>query len=219
VGVPRVSTEQQLRVLIETVRDYAIFLLDTEGRVMSWNAGARLLKGYTADEIIGQHISRFYPLSVTERGWPQHELKVASEVGRFEDEGWRVRKDGSTFWANVVITALRDTEGKLTGYAKITRDLTERRRNEEFLRQSEERFRLLVESVSDYAIFMLDPEGVIVSWHAKPSGAISRCSTRRNPLPWTGRRTSCAWPAPRAATRRKAGASARTAPGSGRTWC
>jgi PAS domain S-box-containing protein len=166
VGVPRVSTEQQLRVLIETVRDYAIFLLDTEGRVMSWNAGARLLKGYTADEIIGQHISRFYPLSVAERGWPQHELKVASEVGRFEDEGWRVRKDGSTFWANVVITALRDTEGKLTGYAKITRDLTERRRNEEFLRQSEERFRLLVESVSDYAIFMLDPEGVIVSWNA-----------------------------------------------------
>jgi len=153
------------RTLVQTIRDYAIFMLDAEGRVASWNTGAQLIKGYTAGEIIGHHFSRFYPLAAVERGWPEHELAVARAEGRFEDEGWRVRKDGSTFWASVIITALRDSSGKMIGFAKVTRDLTDRRREQESLRQSEERFRLLVQSVKDYAIFMLDVEGRIVSWN------------------------------------------------------
>jgi PAS domain S-box-containing protein len=155
----------QFRLLVEGVRDYAIFLLDPEGRVASWNAGAELIKGYRPAEILGKHFSTFYPAEAMARGWPEHELRVARQEGRFEDEGWRLRKDGSRFWANVIITALYDKTGNLTGFSKITRDLTERRRQEELLRESEERFRLLVEGVKDYAIFMLDPEGRISSWN------------------------------------------------------
>jgi PAS domain S-box-containing protein len=154
------------RLLIDQVKDYALFVLDAEGRVVTWNAGAERIKGYTADEIIGQHFSVFYPEEVIRSGWPEHELKVASAEGRFEDEGWRVRKDTSRFWASVVITALRGADGKLVGFAKVTRDLTERKRQEEALRQSEERFRLLVEGVVDYAIFMLDQEGRVASWNS-----------------------------------------------------
>ncbi len=153
------------RLMVERVKDYAIFLLDPEGRVASWNQGAELIKGYRADEILGRHFSTFYPAEAVARGWPDYELQVARAEGRFEDEGWRVRKDGSLFWANVVITALRDEEGVLRGFAKVTRDLTDRRRQEELLRESEERFRLLMESVKDYAIFMLDPEGRVTSWN------------------------------------------------------
>jgi PAS domain S-box-containing protein len=148
------------------VTDYAIFMLDPDGRVMTWNAGAEKIKGYTRDEIIGSHFSRFYTQEALDKGWPDYELKMARAEGRFEDEGWRVKKDGSRFWANVVITALRDSDGEFKGFAKVTRDLTERRLREEALRQSEERFRLLVENVRDYAIFMLDPQGVIISWNS-----------------------------------------------------
>ena len=158
--------EDPFRRLVEGVRDYAIFMLDPRGHVMSWNHGAQLIKGYKAAEIIGQHFSQFYPPEATERGWPEEELRLAEAHGRFEDEGWRVRKDGTRFWANVVITALRDERGQLSAFAKITRDLTQRRRQEELLRQSEERFRLLIESVRDYAIFLLDPDGRIISWNA-----------------------------------------------------
>jgi PAS domain S-box-containing protein len=154
------------QLLVEQAKDYALFILDKDGRVMSWNAGAQRLKGYAADEIIGRHFSTFYTREALDSAWPQHELKVAASEGRFEDEGWRVRKDGSRFWANVVITALRDENGKLLGYSKITRDLSERKLHEEALRQSEERFRLLIEGVVDYAIFMLDPEGLVTSWNA-----------------------------------------------------
>ncbi len=155
----------QLRLLVHGTTDYAIFMLDPQGRVATWNAGAERLKGYKAVEIIGQHFSRFYPQEALDRGWPAHELKVAAAEGRFEDEGWRVRKDGSMFWANVVITALRDDRGQLRGFSKITRDLTERKQAEEKLRRSEERFRLLVEGAKDYAIFLLDPQGHVVSWN------------------------------------------------------
>jgi PAS domain S-box-containing protein len=151
--------------MIEQARDYALFVLDPSGRIMSWNLGAERLKGYAAEEIIGRHFSVFYTREALESGWPAHELKVAEMEGHFEDEGWRVRKDGSRFWANVVITALRNEDGKLLGFSKITRDLTDRRLHEEALRQSEERFRLLVGAVQDYAIFMLDPEGMVASWN------------------------------------------------------
>jgi PAS domain S-box-containing protein len=154
------------QLLVEQTRDYAVFLLDTDGRILSWNLGARRLKGYAADEIVGRHFSTFYTREAVDSGWPQHELKAAIAEGSFEDEGWRVRKDGSRFWANVIITALRAEDGKLLGFSKITRDLSERKLQEEALRQTEERFRLLVEGVVDYAIFMLDPEGMITSWNA-----------------------------------------------------
>jgi PAS domain S-box-containing protein len=154
------------RLLVDSVRDYAIFALDAEGNVLSWNAGARRLKGYEPEEIIGRHFSNFYPEVDKEAGKPEWELETAARDGSVEDEGWRIRKDGTRFWANVVITALRDEAGTLVGFAKVTRDLTERRRAEEMLRQSEERFRLLVQSVRDYAIFMLDPDGRVMSWNA-----------------------------------------------------
>jgi PAS domain S-box-containing protein len=156
---------EQLRLLVQGTTEYAIFMLDPQGRIATWNAGAERHKGYKAHEIIGQHFTRFYPQEAVERGWPAHELKVAQAEGRFEDEGWRLRKDGSQFWANVVITALRDEHGELRGFSKVTRDLTARKQAEESLRRSEERFRLLVDTAKDYAIFMLNPQGNIASWN------------------------------------------------------
>ena len=159
------QSEERFRTLVENAQDYAIFVLDPSGHVATWNAGAARAKGYTASEIIGKHFSTFYPEEARARKWPEHELTEAARLGRFEDEGWRVRKDGTQFWANVIITALRDHDGRLIGFSKITRDLTERRAHEETLRQSEERFRLLLEGVEDYAIFMLDPQGRVTSWN------------------------------------------------------
>ncbi|MEO5586225.1 MAG: PAS domain S-box protein [Novosphingobium sp.] len=153
-------------LLVQSVTDYAIYMLDRDGYVVSWNAGAQRFKGYTADEIIGQHFSQFYEEVDRNDKVPQNALKTAELEGRFEAEGWRVRKDGTRFWANVVIDPIRHESGMLLGFAKITRDLTERRRAEEELRRSEERFRLLVEGVTDYAIYMLDPDGRITSWNA-----------------------------------------------------
>src|SRR4051794_21940876 len=152
--------DSRFRLLIDAVTDYAIYMLDSSGRVISWNPGAQKFKGYTEDEILGEHFSRFYTEEDLATDLPTRALRAAAEEGRFEAEGWRVRKDGRRFWAHVVIDPIRTASGELIGYAKITRDLTERRAAERALRESEERFRLLVESVADYAIYMLDPNGI-----------------------------------------------------------
>jgi formate hydrogenlyase transcriptional activator len=154
------ESEQRFRLLVEGVRDYAIFMLDPEGRVSTWNAGAERIKGYSLGEIIGRHFSRFYTQEDVESGKPDMELETAAAQGRFEDEGWRVRKDGSRFWANVMITAVRDGAGKLLGFSKITRDFTERKKAEESVRASEERFRSLFEFSPD-AIIVTDQHGKI----------------------------------------------------------
>ena len=134
-GNPLQKSGETFRLLVESVKDYAIFLLDTNGNVATWNQGAERIKGYKAGEIIGQHFSRFYPREAVDSKWPDRELEIASAEGRFSDEGLRVRKDGTTFWAHVVITALRDETGELTGFSKVTRDLTERRALEERTQQ------------------------------------------------------------------------------------
>ncbi len=160
------DSEEHFGQLVAGVRDYAVFLLDRQGNIRTWNAGAERIKGYRAEEIIGRHFSCLYPAEAVSAGWPAHELEVAAVTGRFEDEGWRLRKDGTCFWANVVISALRDPSGKVRGFLKITRDLTDRKQAEEKLRLSEERFRLIVEGIKDYAIFMLDPQGRVATWNA-----------------------------------------------------
>jgi len=155
------------RLAFEQTDEYAMFLLGTDGRVITWNAGGQRIQGYAPEEIIGRHFSIFHTREAVDRGLPAHELKVAAEEGSFEDEGWRVCSDGSIFWASVVITALRGgDDGRLLGYANITRDFTDRKLAVEALRQSEEQFSLLLEGVVDYAIFMLDPHGIVRSWNS-----------------------------------------------------
>jgi PAS domain S-box-containing protein len=159
------TEEGRYRLLIEAVTDYAIYLLDPSGVVATWNPGARRFKGYAANEIIGQHFSRFYTEDDKKIGLPARALETAKREGKFEAEGWRVRKDGSRFWAYVVIDPIRDHSGQVIGFAKITRDLTERKAAEQVLHRSEEQFRLLVQGVSDYAIYLLDLDGNITNWN------------------------------------------------------
>ena len=159
------GNDEAYRRLVEGIRDYAVFFLTPDGHIASWNAGAQAIKGYAAHEIIGRHFSTFYTEDALARGWPAEELRRAAADGRLEDEGWRLRKDGSRFWANVVITAVRGSDGTLLGYSKVTRDLTERRAQEQRLAESERSLRLLVSSVVDYAIYRMDPQGVITSWN------------------------------------------------------
>ncbi|GAB3764770.1 PAS domain-containing sensor histidine kinase [Ramlibacter monticola] len=155
-----------MRLFISRITDYAIYMLAPDGTVASWNAGAERFKGYAADEIIGQHFSRFYTARDRAAGIPEKALRLARETGKFEAEGWRVRKDGTEFWASVVIDPIRDESGELVGFAKITRDISDKRAAQEALRESEERFRMLVQGVTDYAIYMLSPTGEITNWNA-----------------------------------------------------
>ena len=152
--------------LVEAITDYAIYMLDAGGMIVSWNPGAQRFKGYAAQEIIGQHFSRFYTPEDKATDLPRRALETAAKEGKFESEGWRVRKDGTRFWAHVVIDPIFDPQTRaVTGFAKITRDLTQRNAAAEKLRRSEEQFRLLVQSVTDYAIYMLDPEGIVSNWN------------------------------------------------------
>ncbi|MFL5811529.1 MAG: PAS domain S-box protein [Flavisolibacter sp.] len=159
------QSEQQFRLMVESVKDYAIFLLGPKGHIKTWNEGARLLKGYSADDIIGKHFSTFYTREDLDTKKPERELEIAIRTGKYEEEGWRVKKNGSVFWAGVVITALFNEQNQHIGFSKVTRDLTVRKENEEQLKQSEERYRSLVEQVIDYGIFMLDEKGRIISWN------------------------------------------------------
>lgn len=158
------QSEEHFRLLVASVRDYAILMLDRDGHVVSWNAGAERIKGYQAGEIIGQHFSRFYSAEDIHSGKPEHELTVASTEGRLEDEGWRVRKDGTRFWANVIITAIRDQAGVLRGFSKVTRDVTERKRAEEQFRKSEEKYRTLFNSI-DQGVCTIE---VLFDGHDRP---------------------------------------------------
>jgi PAS domain S-box-containing protein len=159
------SQDGRYRLLIEAVTDYAIYMLDAEGRVTSWNPGAQRFKGYTASEIIGRHFSEFYVDEDRKAGLPERALATSAREGKFENEGWRVRKDGSRFWAHVVIDPIFSPDRQLVGFAKITRDLTERKAAERRLKQNEEQFRLLVQGVTDYALYMIDPQGFVSSWN------------------------------------------------------
>jgi PAS domain S-box-containing protein len=157
--------EMRFRLLIDAVVDYAIYMIDPDGIITSWNSGAKRFKGYEEAEILGEHFSRFYTADDRAAGLPQRALDTAIREGRFEGEGWRVRKDGTNFWSHVVIDPIIDPDGKLLGFAKITRDLTDRKMAEETLKRSEQQFRLLVQGVTDYAIYMLSPEGRVSNWN------------------------------------------------------
>ena len=158
-------SQVQFDEFVDEVTDYAIFILDADGRIRSWNDGAKRIKGYTEEEILGEHFSAFYSEADQEAGIPQRNLDIAAEEGRVEDEGIRLRKDGTTFWANVVITALHDDDGDLQGFVKVTRDMTERHTYEERLKKEKERFEALISEVEDYAIFLLGPDGTVRTWN------------------------------------------------------
>jgi PAS domain S-box-containing protein len=163
--VAKPISDDPFRLLIQSIVDYAIYMLDPDGCVTSWNVGAERIKGFQTEEIVGQHFSRFYTDEDRAAGLPDRVLETARREGRYAGEGWRVRKDGSRFWASVVIDAIKD-DGKLIGFAKITRDMTEQREAQQALIAAERRFRILVEGVTDYAIYMLDPEGRVTNWNA-----------------------------------------------------
>jgi PAS domain S-box-containing protein len=148
-GPGATQSSDLFRLLVESVKDYAIFVLDPEGHVITWNQGARALKGYTPDEILGQHFSKFYLPEAVQSGWPARELALAEKEGRFADEGWRVKKDGSSFWASVIITTLRDADGRLTGFAKVTQDMTERKQWEERIEELNKELRARIRQLDE----------------------------------------------------------------------
>ena len=162
---PSSHYDQTLHRLVDSIVDYAIYMLDVNGLVTNWNRGAERIKGYQAEEIVGQHFSRFYTPEDRQAGLPARALATALREGRFEAEGWRVRKDGTRFWASVVIDPIRDDDDRLIGYAKVTRDISSRKAAEDALAASERQFRLLVSGVVDYALFMIDPNGIVSNWN------------------------------------------------------
>jgi PAS domain S-box-containing protein len=159
------TNDGRYRLLVDAMTDYAIFMLDPDGIVTSWNPGAQRLNGYRASEIIGEHFSLFYTPEDQKSGLPARVLRTAAAEGRFEDEGWRVRKDGTRFWAQEIVSPIKSPSGEIAGYAKIARDLTEKTRAEEMLRRNEEQFRLLVQGVTDYSIYLLSSNGTVSSWN------------------------------------------------------
>jgi PAS domain S-box-containing protein len=165
-AAPAASSDAVYRRLVQSITDYALYMLDVNGVITTWNAGAQKAKGYAADEIIGQHYACFYSIEERMADAPKRNLEVARRTGKYEAEGWRYRKDGTRFWAHVVIDALRDADGKLFGFAKITRDYTEQRDLQTRALEHERRFRFLVQSVTDYAIYMLDTNGIVSNWNA-----------------------------------------------------
>ena len=156
---------RRVELLLNAVADYGIYMLDPKGFVTTWNAGAERIKGFRAIEIIGQHFSRFFTPEDQTSGLPERILEAARSRGRHEAEGWRVRKDGTRFWANAIIQPIHDELGALLGFAKITRDITERVQAQQAIIDSERRFRIIVEDVIDHAIYMLDPSGMITNWN------------------------------------------------------
>ena len=158
--------DRRFELLVQSVTDYAIYMLDPQGRIVTWNPGAERFKGYSADEIIGEHFSRFFTSEDREAQLPGRALEIAGREGRFEAEGWRIRKDGTRFWANAVLDPIRAEDGSLIGFAKITRDITEKRRLERATYESQLQFRMLVQGVRDYAIYMLDRDGNVTSWNS-----------------------------------------------------
>ena len=160
------TEEQRLQLLVNAIQDYAIYMLDAEGVIATWNPGAQRFKGYAAREVLGRHYEQFFTPEDRLADVPRKALRIASREGRFETEGWRVRKDGSQFWAHVVLDSIRSGQGDLVGFAKITRDVTAKKEAERALYESEQRFRMLVQGVRDYAIYMLDPAGRVTNWNA-----------------------------------------------------
>lgn len=163
---PRKQPPEIFQILVEAVIDYALYMLDREGRIVTWNIGAERFKGYSSGEIIGEHFSRFFVEEDREAGLPARALETAAREGRFESEGWRLRKDGTRFWAHAILDAIRGEDGAVVGFAKITRDITEKRRLEQARYESALQLRMLVKGVRDYAIFMLNTNGKITSWNA-----------------------------------------------------
>jgi len=159
-------TSDPFKLLVQSIVDYAIYMLDPNGFVTSWNAGAQRIKGFQTEEIVGKHFSTFYTDEDRKAGLPKTVLETARKEGKYEGEGLRVRKDGTRFWASVVVDRINDENGKLVGFAKITRDMTTQREAQQALVESEQRFRILIQGVTDYAIFMLDPEGRVTNWNA-----------------------------------------------------
>jgi PAS domain S-box-containing protein len=159
------ESERRFRLLVEAVKDCAIYMLDPSGIIVNWNSGAERLKGYTAAEIVGQHFSKFYTREDRMAGLPARVLEAAARDGHYEAEGWRVRKDGGRFWAVVEVDAIHDENQRLIGFAKITRDITERQIAQQTLRETARQFRTLIGGVTDYALFMLDPNGLVINWN------------------------------------------------------
>ena len=165
IDLREMTEQQRLQLLVNAIHDYAIYMLDADGRIATWNPGAERFKGYKSNEVLGKHYELFITREDRSADVPARALRIAAREGRYETEGWRLRKDGSRFWCHVVLDAIRTNEGELVGFAKITRDVTERKESERALFQSEQQFRMLVRGVKDYAIYMLDREGRVTNWN------------------------------------------------------